>query len=521
MKRLILTYLLLLLLPSFVAAQKPSRNRTSAQREETTVPVSYDSLVVMHQELAMQERELEKQLNETRKLFSAENPNRESIGAKIVELENQLFAVREKSEQISANISVLEQEQGFSVTATLKDIASTPTIQKTMLVENDYFHDNLPDADYRMLLSVQKQESEVDKQLKTLKENYDQLTLLLPAYYIAPKGAQSDSLFSRIETLAQENENLSKSVGKIWSSIFDTKIYSYNYILDKCGETEVLTEQERQMNNLLLLENEIEAEEYMYDPVAKYALQKLLIMGYEVRVADIAGLTAAADSLSRLTLPTSHINDYFLSALDTRKRMFYDFADVQLIRPAKYTNSSQIPQVEVFPRGQIYRVLLGAYTRAQNISVFKGAYPMSREVKPDNKYYYYAGGYATYEEAETAVAKLKRQGLPNARVVIWNNGIYNNNPGSTTAPATGERQRDDRIRYRVEISNAGESLSRVVRDVITNQAAGKELSRIVDPTTGETLFIVGSFANKTLAESLVNDITTVEPKLSIKISSVR
>lgn len=521
MKRLTLTYLFLLLLPCFATAQKPPRNRAATQQEQTAMPVSYDSLVVMRQELTTQERELEKQLNETRKLFSTDNPNQERIGAKIVELENQLFAVREQSEQLTAEISLLEQAQGFSIATIQKDSATTPAVQRAMLVENDYFRNNLPDADYRMLLSAQKQELAVEEQLKALKENYDQLTLLLPAYYIAPKGTQSDTLFSRIESLAEENEVLSDSVGEVWSSIFDTKIYSYNYILDKSGETEVLAEQERQMNNLLMLENEIEAEVYMYDPVAKYALQKLLIMGYEVRIADIAGLTAAADSLSRLTLPTSHINDYFLSALDTRERMFYDFANVELMRPAKYTNSNQIPQVEIFPRGQIYRILLGTYTRVQNISVFKGAYPMSREVKSDNKYYYYAGGYATYAEAEAAVTKLKRQGLPNARVVVWNNGVYNDNPGSATTTVTSDKKRDDRVRYRVEISNAGESLSRVVRDVIANQAAGKELSRIIDPATGEALFIVGSFTNKALAESLVNDIASVEPKLSIKISSVQ
>ena len=63
------------------------------------------------------------------------------------------------------------------------------------------------------------------------------------------------------------------------------------------------------MNNMLLLEAEIEGE-YMYEEVARYALQKLLIAGYEIRIADRAGLTGAADSLNSLTPPTSHIDDY-------------------------------------------------------------------------------------------------------------------------------------------------------------------------------------------------------------------
>ena len=289
-------------------------------------------------------------------------------------------------------------------------------------------------------------------------------------------------------------------------------------MLDKNGESDILAVQEKQMNNMLLLEAEIEGE-YMYEEVARYALQKLLIAGYEIRIADRAGLTGAADSLNSLTPPTSHIDDYFLPVLNTRERMFYDFADAQIVRPAKYANINQVPQVEIFPRGSMYRILLGAYSRPQPVSVFRNVYPLSQETKADRKHYYYAGGYATYAEAEEAAARLKRQGFRNPRVVAWHDGLYDAAPGAESGSAVTEPS--TRIRYRVEIGGAGESLSRVVRDVISTQAAGKEVSRTADPETGEPLFVVGSFNNKTLAEALVQDIDTVEPGLTIRIVAVQ
>ena len=295
----------------------------------------------------------------------------------------------------------------------------------------------------------------------------------------------------------------------------------YSRVLDKNGEGDILAVQEKQMNNMLLLEAEIEGE-YMYEEVARYALQKLLIAGYEIRIADRAGLTGAADSLNSLTPPTSHIDDYFLPVLDTRERMFYDFADAQIVRPAKYANINQVPQVEIFPRGSMYRILLGAFSRRQPVSVFRSVYPLSQETKADRKHYYYAGGYATYAEAEEAAARLKRQGFRNPRVVAWHDGLYDAAPGAESGSAVTEPSgQTTRIRYRVEIGGAGESLSRVVRDVISTQAAGKVVSRTADPETGEPLFVVGSFNNKTLAEARVQDIDPVEPGLTIRLVAVQ
>ena len=519
MTRNLLKYLIFLplLRPAPLSAQRPHRGR-KPDVIQSEAPVSYDSLAVRRNELTARENRLKTRLDEARDLFaSGHSPAGTALADNIVELEQQLFQVRTQLAQLTEQMTLMEREQGFSLPPLPEAEIRTDNGRK-MLVRNGYFADNLPAEDYRQLLAAQESETEAVELIGRLQANYRQLTILLPVYHAALKGPQADSLYTRILALAAENDRLAAAAGQVWGTVFDTKVYAYNYLLDKTGQRDILTLQEKQMNNMLLLETEIEGE-YMYEEVARYALQKLLISGYESRIADRAGLVEAADSLNSLLPPTSHIGDYFLPLLDTRERMFYDFADAQIVRPAKYTNTNQIPQVEVFPRGSVYRILLGAYTRPQSITVFRNVYPLSQEMKADRKYYYYAGGYATYDEAAAATARLKRQGFRNPLVVAWHEGTYDDAPDPHRAApaATG----NEKTRYRVEIGGAGESLSRVVREVIATQAAGKEVSRISDPTTGTPLFIVGAFSNKALAESLIQDLGSVEPGLTLRIVAVQ
>ena len=239
-----------------------------------------------------------------------------------------------------------------------------------------------------------------------------------------------------------------------------------------------------------------------------------------LRLADLAALGEAADSLAGVPLPTEHIADFFLPPLDTREKMFYDLADATPVRPARYANVRQIPQVQIFPRGTIYRILLGAYSQPPAVSVFRSVAPLSQETKADRRTYYYAGGYASYEEAQAAAARLKKLGFRNPRIVAWQDGTYDAEPGATTTPKPGTPGKNQ-PEYRVEIRNASaEGLSRMVRDVIATRATGKEISRISDSATGEPVFVVGTFSNRTLAETVVGAIQEADPSLDVSLVTI-
>lgn len=60
----------------------------------------------------------------------------------------------------------------------------------------------------------------------------------------------------------------------------------------------------------------------------------------------------------------------------------------------------------------------------------------------------------------------------------------------------------------------------MVRDVIATRATGKEISRISDTTTGEPVFVVGSFSNRTLAENIVAAVEAADPTLSVSLVTI-
>lgn len=515
MKHVIHTLLLAALLTAPCAAQAQAPASTPAAAPAAT----YDSLTLRKQSLLRQESELADQLAETRRLYAADDyAGREALGNTIVRLESDLYAVRDALEALEDALAEVERE--LPVRPAVPETPATAEQGHALLTDNGYFRNNLPAEEYGLLEQAQSREAEAARMARTISENYRQLDALLQAYNaLSTRTPQADSLYAEALTLADRNDRLAADLAAVWSEIFDAKTYAYNYVLDKCGAYDALAVQEQQMNDLRLLDAETR-DDYMYADLVRYALQKQLLLGYERRLADLAALGEAADSLAGVPLPTEHIADFFLPPLDTREKMFYDLADATPVRPARYANVRQIPQVQIFPRGTIYRILLGAYSQPPAVSVFRSVAPLSQETKADRRTYYYAGGYASYEEAQAAAARLKKLGFRNPRIVAWQDGTYDAEPGATTTPKPGTPGKNQ-PEYRVEIRNASaEGLSRMVRDVIATRATGKEISRISDSATGEPVFVVGTFSNRTLAETVVGAIQEADPSLDVSLVTI-
>lgn len=508
--------LLFILLPLVAPAQQVDSDNRAIDNN-----LRYESLLSLTTQLSDKEEVVTGRLNEVRKIFATgDDAAKEKAAVLIMELERELFDIRAEADKVASELSEFGTVYEHKVKTTGVDAANKS--QKKNLVENDFFRNNLTVDDYEILLDKQTQELKVLEMLSTLKKDYDHLAILSTVYKLAENGVQADSIYSRIEANAKKNELLAGEIGDMWGDIFDTKTYTYNYILDKVGENELLAGQETQMNNLYMLEEETLGE-YMYDAPARYALQKILLVSYETRIAAMAGLNSAVDSLNSLTNTTSHINDYFMPKLDLSERVFYDFAPISIERQAKYSSAWKLPEVKIYPRGSVYRVLIGTYTRPPQISAFKGVYPLAQEKKSDGKYYYYAGGYATMDEASAGVSKLKSVGFSNPKLVAWHNGQYDeSNTKNITSSASSQtsQTKNNGLRYRIEIMGAENGLNQAVHQIISNGAVGKEISKISSQDDGKPIFVVGSFSNKSLAESLAARIKEAQTDVTLKVVKI-
>lgn len=476
----------------------------------------YSELFSRRSSLHEKQDSIQTRLTTVRKLFSSDQSKQEEYGVEIIRLERELFGLRDRINSLGAEIKKYEDAGVTPETFPHdKTVSAGRDASQPCFVSTDYIRNSLPEEEYGQLKRSQEAERVVASQLAAVKYNYELIAGVDSLYARAERGQRADSLFLRMSRLSDANDALVKSLSETWMKVFDYKIYAYNYILDKDNRAGILSDMERAMRELVSETDEVRGE-YMYDAVAFYPLQKELILEYEIRIADDAGLKMAADSLRAISR-TLDERSYFLPYINTEERIFIDYSDYTVSNPPVYNNSNPIPATEIHSKGTVFRVFVGAFSQPQPISTFRNVSPVSREVKDDKRHYYYIGGYRTMEEADAAAARLKTHGFRNPRVVVWVDGVYSDKP---SAAQTVGGKNTPKTSYRIEIRGVQGALSQAVTSLIRDKAPGKEISRVNDQETGKQLFTVGFFDKQAVAEALMNEIAETDRSLDIRIKEI-
>lgn len=445
-----------------------------------------------------------------------DNPSQQKARAsEILQCEELLFSIRTERGRLTDQINTVEQEwvlanlntENYSSTPSTHDAGEgrrvPDSLQKANLVANALFREQLPALDYRALQTAQRREKSVAEMAEACLANYESIESLKISYDTITSAEPAAILYERYETLQNLNRTLCDSLNKMWGRIFDNKNYAYAYILDKLGKEELLAASEEKMS---ALRQQIAAERGMYysDELASYQLQKRAMVEYETQLSEALGLTRAKDSLRQVTAQLGE-RDYRLPKLFLEERLFLDYEPVGFASPAKYNASNHIPEVQIYDRGTIYRILLATYSNRTNGGyLFKGAYPLGYE-KVDGKYAYYAGGFRTLEEAREALAEMKKRGFRRPEIVVWNDGVRTN-----LADAAEEGKTP---MFRVEVTGLDE-LSENLRDSIQSVAGSCEISR-----AGQ-LFILGPFADKAIADRIADVLHQQENTSEVKVVEI-
>jgi hypothetical protein len=472
----------------------------------------YGVLTDRYDALSVKEDSVGARIDDIRKIFAGDVPGKEQYSDELISLEMEHYRLRDTLDNIAREINTIEQEWSIrNVRSGRGGESPTPVHNsrgKPYLVHNDFFKETLPHEDYGQLLRAQEMEREAERLIVSIKANYDRMAAVAPVYRNAGKE-QADSLYGILSGLAAENDDLAGRMRVVWNEVFDSKVYLYNYILDKTGMSDTMAEMERLMVDVSLRSAETEGQ-YMYDAVAAYPFRKSLLLRYETSIASARGLNLAADSLRATASEVAALDRYLLPVIDTEERLFLDYSDIAVARPPKYNSANPIPRTEIYAKGLIYRILLGIYSTPRPVSLFKGVYPLSVERKEDGKYYYYAGGFASYEESEKAAERLKQAGFGNPRIAAWYNGEYYDTDNAKNTP---QQSKGAKTKYRVEITGAADGLSERVRAVIGEMAPGKEISKVPGQDGLSPVFIIGSFDDQGAARSVAAAVTSADPGL--------
>lgn len=472
-------------------------------------------LQLLREDAQLQNREdsVVNAVERVRQLLRESPTSRQQYSQEILRLENMIFGIRTAKGRVVDRINTIEQEWVFSnltdpgqtqVTVNEASSAMIPdSLKRRNLIDNPCFAQHLDAADYKALRRAQQLEMQAVDYVNRYFANHAALSDLAAAYAVVNTEPEAVDIYSRYTALRGMNEVLADSLAQTWNYVFDNKSYAYGYLMDMLGCDEVLTREEERVaeavRQLAALRGETAS-----DAVADYFLRKQAAVDYEIAVAGALSLDAARDSLRGVAAQLKAI-DFRLPKVEVAQRSFLEYEPLEFFAASPYTYQNPIPECRIYALGRIYRVLLGTFNTKRAAAVFRGAFPLCYQIDADGKWNYYAGGFATREEAEAAQKKLKARGFVRPEVVVWHDGQMRNLTRDPEAAMAA---------CRVEISGA-ETLSEGVKQILQTLAADKELSRV-----GQQLFVVGVFDDPAVAEQLAETLRQAAPSLEIKVAGI-
>lgn len=293
------------------------------------------------------------------------------------------------------------------------------------IIDDERFIKSLNEKDFEDLCNTQIEESNVEKLCNEYIELYSTIRELDAAYAKAKNQAEADSIYAvYADAIATLNE-LNTQIGQKWNFVIDTKYYAYGYVIEKERNKSLLNKLDTDFSTMLQqCANNDDC--YASNGVMRYAIGRPAVLDFEIALSHEFGLTAAADSLSVVRQEFVAPN-YQLSPVELpEQRLFIDYQDITFGRTNYYNSTNPLPEVKVYERGTIYRILLGVFKSRQPMTLFKGVHPLYIETDASGLNHYYAGGFATLEEAEAAQKLLYDKGFKAPEICRWMNGTMTN-----------------------------------------------------------------------------------------------
>ena len=94
-----------------------------------------------------------------------------------------------------------------------------------------------------------------------------------------------------------------------------------------------------------------------------------------------------------------------------------------ILSGSPYSAGNPIPTDVALPGGVFYRIQLGAFGQPADPGAFRGISPVTAESIPDRGLIkYYAGKFSLYDDAATALTRIRSEGYEDAFIVAWYNG---------------------------------------------------------------------------------------------------
>lgn len=476
----------------------------------------YQQLMAESERLTVKEDSIRSLLSDTRAMMrslrdTANTPiDMDAYATRIVQLEEELFNVTSDQGLVANRINAIEMaaiEQQFAISIFEKidntteapmhqefvydedgdaiPLESVEVRNRRNILDNDCFVNSLAAADLDELRALQQNEGEVERLSGEYRTQYELITTLDEKYAAATTQYEADSLYNHFEPMTRALDSLNTLMSQRWNHIIDTKYYAYGYVAEKRRNTVLL---DRLDDDFTAMLQQCASNDNIYasNALMRYAIGRPAVLDFEISMADELGLSEAKDSLEVVRNNIVTPNYQYTPFNIPERRLFIDFSDITFGRTNYYNNSNPAPELVVYERGVIYRVLLGVFKSRQPMTLFKGVQPLYID-NSEGRYHYYTGGFATLEEAETAQRMLLNKGFKAPEICCWIDGVMTNLSEDSGMSATDKEESPATVRYMLRIAEG--DMSEALEQYIGENHPDKMIS-----LTNEG-YIVGAFDN--------------------------
>lgn len=498
--------------------------------------------------------------NDARQLDTLHNSAiNDSMQSRILDLEQQTFDLRSQHYDIVARINVIEQEwliaqmfatpeneeegivaegdgiaEGDIVAETTTEIGTQPMGEESTVTEEELNGDStaievvepvaadlsdiisrgelsqyLRAEDLTELETAFEEQAIMEETTLAYLAKYNEMVATAVAYREATNESDATEIFDRFQELSSEATALSDEMNRLWIHILDTKFYAYSYVLESMRKYDSLDAMGANFTSMLQ-QCSTEEDYYASNSLMRYAIGYPVLLDYEIIFAreigreDIAeSLTAKRDNLDAI--------DYRIEPLSLERRLFLDYTPITIGRTNFYNSNNPLPELRIYERGTIYRILLGEFRNRQPMTLFKGVQPLYITQNEEGHYLYYTGGFATRLEADEAQLFLREKGFSAPEICRWRDGQMVN----LTAAASDDNDETTVVagnRYVVTINT--DSLSDDLRATIQENAPGKMVSR----SGGH--FRIGTFSERSEADFLITILSDNYPGLQVSVNEI-
>ncbi len=462
---------------------------------------SGDALVARSGEIERQIDSLMQLVGEKRQeIATADSDAVATLGAEIVSIEQQLFDLRIEQGRVATELT----SEGITNGNTIQSETPLADSGATLLSSSKLVSEGLSEEDYENLQDAEEDEVICDELFTQYVKQYSrlrELKLLYDQTDIEDEAVKYNDEFKKLELSA---DSLSLLLEDRWSELYDNKNYAYAMVLELLGDDELLARDLDITRNVAAQISVVEHYESTL-PILNYEYQKRGQLELELLLAERLKLKRCVDSLTQVqSLLSARRSFEDLAEVVIEERNFIEYSAITFSTSTIYSKSNPVPAAVEYERGVIYRIQLGAYKYEQLPTIFRGASPLCYD-KTLGFWTYYAGGFATLSEAESAVEVCIRRGFKRPEIVVWRDGVRRNLYRDPLPKHSG---------YRVQLDGSV-SLSDNVKGIISSISPDADLSKV-----GSDRFIIATIEEQSVAERLVSSIESADDVLQVTLIAV-